>query len=129
MQAGQGVDPAAGEDVTEATARRVSEAAGTDLDEGTKQAAGRALHYGFGIAAGALYGTLAEVTPVVKVGFGAGYGAVMWGLADLWALPALGLAEDPRETTTAGHGLHLSSHLVYSVTLELARRALRNELE
>ncbi len=129
QRAGQNYDPAAGEDVTEATARRLSETAGVKLEGDGKEAAGRALHYGFGITAGALYGALAEVAPVVTGGFGAAYGTVMWGLTDLWALPKLGLAEDPQETTPVGHGLHWSAHVVYSTALEAGRVALRNELD
>jgi hypothetical protein len=54
-----------------------------------KQRVGQVLHYTFGTATGALYGSLAEALPVLTTAAGVPFGAVVWLLADEIAVPAL----------------------------------------
>lgn len=98
---------------------------GRPLSEREKQKTGPLFHYAFGIAAGALYGALAEMRPQAASGVGTGFGAAVWIGADELGLPILGLARDPREYPISRHASAFGSHIVYGVTTELVRRALR----
>ncbi|MGA7616193.1 MAG: DUF1440 domain-containing protein [Thermoanaerobaculia bacterium] len=95
------------------------------LSERQKKIAGPAVHYGFGMTMGALYGGLAEVAPITAAGLGIPFGAALWAAADEVAVPALGLSEKPTATPVQQHGEALASHLVYGVTTDLVRRAIR----
>ena len=86
---------------------------------------GALVHYTFGAATGALYGSLGEVFPSVRVGKGTPYGAAVWLLSDEIMVPLLGLSKPPTAFPPAAHIAALASHLVYGLTLELARGSLR----
>jgi putative membrane protein len=83
------------------------------------------VHYAFGAAMGALYGGLAEVRPGVRACAGTGYGTAVWASADEIAMPLLGLADPEADRPVEMHAQAFASHLVFGVTLELVRRALR----
>ena len=87
--------------------------------------AGNAMHYAFGIAIGALYGMSAEEWDAVRAGQGTAFGAALWLTSDEIAVPVLKLAKPPQEYPIRVHAMALASHLVYGVTTELVRRALR----
>ena len=90
--------------------------------------AGEAVHYGMGATAGALYGVLAEVTPIVTIGDGAAFGTGLWLLADEVAVPAAGLSKPALEIPLTAHVYALASHLVYGWITETVRRAVRRTL-
>jgi putative membrane protein len=98
------------------------------LPEDKKQAAGTAVHYGFGGILGAIYGGAAEVAPEVTVCAGTGYGAAVWLGADEIAVPALKLSKPPQEHPLSVHIGSLAAHLVYGLTLEGTRQAIRSVL-
>ena len=117
--------PSAGqENTTEKTARNVARQFGHALTPGDKQLAGRALHYGFGMVMGSVYGVAAEYLPWIGAGAGVAFGTVLFVGTDEAVLPLLNLASKPAETPAADHLLHWASHVVYGSTLELTRRAL-----
>lgn len=117
------------EDATVKTARAISEGVfGHELTESEKKPAGAAVHYAFGTATGGLYGAMAEVAPEVTSGAGLPFGAVFWLTADEVAVPLLGLAKGPTEYPISTHAYALASHLVYGLTTELGRRAIRQVL-
>lgn len=116
------------DDATVETAKVISKAFGHELKESEKQSAGAAVHYAFGTVTGGLYGAMAEVTPQVTAGVGLPFGAAFWVVADEVAVPALGLAKGPTEYPVSTHVYSLASHLVYGVTAELSRRAVRQVL-
>jgi putative membrane protein len=91
-----------------------------------KEWAGELVHYGYGTAAGALYGAAAEHWEDVRMGEGVVFGAALWALSDEVAVPAFHLSKGPQEYPLRTHAMALASHLVYSVTTELARRLLRS---
>lgn len=99
-----------------------------ELKESEKESAGAAVHYAFGTATGGLYGALAEVSPQVTMGAGLPFGAAFWVIADEVAVPLLGLSEGPTEYPVSTHVYSFASHLVYGVTTEVTRRALRQVL-
>jgi uncharacterized membrane protein YagU involved in acid resistance len=52
------------------------------------------------------------------------YGAAVWGIADEFVTPALGLARPRRSQSRGLQAYALAGHLVYACTLELVLRAL-----
>lgn len=125
----QGQDTTEQDDATVETAKAISEKVfGHELQESEKKPAGAAVHYAFGTISGGLYGALAEVTPQVTTAAGVPFGATFWLLADEVAVPLLGLSKGPTEYPPSTHAYALASHLVYGVTAEMSRRALRQVL-
>jgi uncharacterized membrane protein YagU involved in acid resistance len=116
------------DDATVETAKAISKAFGHELKESEKENAGAAVHYAFGTVTGGLYGVMAEVTPQVTTGAGIPFGAAFWLAADEVAVPLLGLAKGPTQYPVSTHVYALTSHLVYGVTAELSRRAVRQVL-
>jgi hypothetical protein len=117
------------EDATEKLASAISENVfGHELDKNEKETAGAVVHYAFGAAMGGVYGIAAEVAPEVSAGLGVPFGAVFWLAADEVTVPLLGLAKPPTEYPLSTHAYALASHLVYGLTAEAVRRAVRNAL-
>ena len=98
------------------------------LSQHEKQAAGTAVHYVFGVTTGAWYGAAAEAFPVITAGSGLPFGSVVWLTADEGLVPALGLSKSPSEYPLSIHAYAFASHLVYGLTTELVRRAVRSVL-
>ncbi len=125
-QGEQAQDTAEQDDATVKTAKAISKTVfGHELQESEKKPAGAAVHYAFGTLTGGLYGALAEVTPQVTTATGLPFGAGFWLLADEISVPLLGLSKGPTEYPVSTHAYALASHLVYGLTTELSRRALR----
>lgn len=99
-----------------------------DLTKSEEKVAGPVVHYAMGATSGAIYGALAELTPLVTIGAGLPFGAAVWLVADEAAVPALGLSESPTEVPLSTHAYALVSHFVYGVTTEVVRRAIRAAL-
>ena len=125
----QGGDVQEQDDATVETAKVIStKVFGHELQESEKEPAGAAVHYAFGTVTGGLYGALAEVTPQVTAAAGLPFGAAFWLVADEITVPMLGLSKGPTEYPVSTHAYALASHLVYGVTAELSRRAVRQVL-
>jgi hypothetical protein len=117
------------DDATVETAKVISENVfDHELQESEKRPAGAVVHYVFGTASGGLYGALAEVSPQVTVAAGLPFGAAFWLIADEVTVPLLGLSKGPTEYPVSTHVYSLASHLVYGMTAEFTRRALRQVL-
>lgn len=117
------------DDATVKAARAISEGVfGHKLKESEKKPAGAAVHYAFGSATGGLYGAAAELVPEVTTGLGLPFGAAFWAVADEGMVPLLGLSKGPSEYPASTHAYALASHLVYGLTAEVTRRAVRNIL-
>lgn len=119
----------ADDDATERLANAVSEGVFQHhLTKSEKAIAGTAIHYGFGVTTGALYGALAELAPEVTTGAGLPFGAVVWLTADEGIVPLAGLSKSPTEYPLSTHAYALASHFVYGLATELVRRAIRDSL-
>lgn len=117
------------EPATVQAAEAISEGAfGHELTKQEKKTAGPAVHFALGTTMGGVYGALAEVAPSVTVGGGLPFGTVFWLVADEAAVPALGLSAPPTEHPPSTHLYALTSHLVYGLTADLVRRAMRSVL-
>jgi len=99
-----------------------------ELTTSDKDTAGTTLHYAYGIGMGALYGAAAELLPAVTIGAGLPYGAGIWLVADEGVVPALGLSKAPTEYALSIHAYALTSHLVYGLTTEMVRGAVRKAI-
>jgi len=117
------------DDATMKTADRIATlVSNRHLTREQKKKAGPIVHYAFGALAGALYGALAELTPMVTKGKGTGYGAAIWLGGDEIAVPKLGLSASPSEFPISVHAKALASHLLYGANLDLVRRGVRAAL-
>jgi uncharacterized membrane protein YagU involved in acid resistance len=117
------------DDATERLANAISVAVFQhELTEQEKELAGTALHYAMGTTSGALYGAVAELVPQATAGAGLPYGMAVWLIADEGIVPAAGLSKTPAEYPLWIHVYSLSTHLVYGLTTELVRRAVRKAL-
>jgi len=117
------------EPATVKTASAISAAVfGHSLTAKEKEIAGPAVHYAVGTTAGAVYGVAAEYQPNVTTLAGIPFGAAFWIVVDEGALPLLGLAKGPTTYPISIHAYALASHLVFGLTAEVVRSAVRRAL-
>lgn len=122
---------AAETDATEKIAGAISEKVFQEpLTPREREAGGTLVHYLYGVSMGAAYGVAAELAPAVTTaGAGTIFGAAVWVTADEGIVPALGLSKSPDEYPLSIHAYAFTSHLVYGLTTELVRRAVRRALD
>ncbi|MBA4121745.1 MAG: DUF1440 domain-containing protein [Acidobacteria bacterium] len=99
------------------------------LKKSEKEPAGEAAHYAMGAMSGLIYGIASEIAPMTTVGLGLPFGAAVWLVADDVVVPALGLAKPATQYPLSTHAYALSSHLVYGLTTDLVRQAVRDLLD
>ncbi len=118
------------EPATVKAAEEISEAVfDHKLKKSEKEPAGEAVHYAMGATSGLIYGIASEIAPMTTVGLGLPFGAAVWLAADDVIIPALGLAKPATEYPLSTHAYALSSHLVYGLTTDIVRRAVRDLLD
>lgn len=118
-----------GGDATVKAAEAISEGVfDHELTKREEKIAGPAVHYAMGATSGAIYGALAELTPLATIGVGLPFGAAVWLVADEVAVPALGLAESPTEVPLSKHAYALTSHIIYGMTTEIVRGVVRRAM-
>ena len=113
------------DDATVRAADKVFQAMDHEPTQRQREIAGPAMHYLLGVAAGAVYGALAERMPQVTTGAGIPYGVAVWIAADEIAVPAFGLIERPARQPSV-HARALAAHLLFGWTTEQVRRRLRD---
>jgi uncharacterized membrane protein YagU involved in acid resistance len=101
---------------------------GRELSKDEKEVAGTVLHYAMGVTSGAIYGAVAEGLPFATAGAGLPFGAAVWAIADEGIVPAAGLSKSMSEYPLSVHLYAFASHLVFGLTTELVRRAVRASL-
>ena len=87
-----------------------------------------AIHWTFGAAAGAVYGGVAEVIPVVRIGYGIVFGLVLQLFTHESTVPLLGLDKPPLEQPVREHASEFVSHACYGLATEVVRRLVRRKL-
>ena len=102
--------------------------AGHRLDPNERQAAQHAIHWGFGAAAGAVYGVVVEVEPSVGAWKGAAFGLTLNKLTHESLLPRMGLASPNEEQPTQERISEWVTHAVYGIFTETVRRVVRRNL-
>lgn len=103
--------------------------AGHSLDEDTKLVASETIHWGFGAAAGAFYGALAEFYPAVTKKEGANFGLTLMALTHEGVLPAMALGAPPEQQTEREQSSEAATHLLYGVVAERVRSLVRDFLD
>lgn len=98
---------------------------GQHLSPEEKQKGGPIVHYTLGAIMGGIYGGLAEYSSLVRSGFGTTYGSALFVGGDLVAVPAFGLSKPLEAYPASSYAGPFTSHLVYGMTVELVRRAVR----
>jgi uncharacterized membrane protein YagU involved in acid resistance len=83
-------------------------------------------HFGYGTAAGALYGLLGRRLLPGALG-GAVYGLGVWAGSYLGLLPASGLYPSATEESANRNALMIAAHLVWGAALGVATEALAQE--
>ena len=112
-----------------AVTMEVAERAGVreELDEGEREAATWASHFGYGAACGALYGALAANRRVPHVAAGVGFGLAVWAGSYLGWLPAAGILRPATEHPPRRTALMIAAHVVWGATTGLVVNALSEE--
>lgn len=103
--------------------------AGHPLDPATEHVAAETIHWGFGAAAGAFYGALAEFYPQATSKEGANFGLVLMALTHQGVLPAMGLSAPTEEQTEREQSSEAATHLIYGVVAERVRSLVRGVLD
>ena len=116
--------PASGMDPAHAAAGKAAAAAGVRVANPRDNAAGHTVHYGIGIGAGALYGLLRGMAPVVTTGRGSLYGIANFILGDEIGAPAMGLAKGPMDYAARDHARSALAHIVFGIFTDLGTRVL-----
>jgi hypothetical protein len=114
---------------TERTASRLAQAAlGRKLTKHEKVVAGPNVHYAFGCASGALYGSAVELSPLsARDSVCHSPSCSGWRQTKPLCRP-LGFRGRRLEHPISSHLSALSAHAVYGLTAELVRRALGSAL-
>ena len=93
-----------------------------------KVIAGPVVHYMFGSMIGAIYGTVAEYTSVVRTGWGIPFGVMVWLGAHVIVVPALGLSAPVNTSFPQKEAAELGAHIVYGTAVESIRHSVRRHL-
>jgi putative membrane protein len=103
--------------------------AGRPLDRTTELVAAESIHWGFGAAAGAFYGALAEFYPAATSKEGANFGLVLMALTHQSVLPAMGLSAPTEQQSEREQSSEAATHLIFGVVAERVRSIVRNILD
>jgi len=102
--------------------------AGHPLPPTQQQIAVQTIHWGFGAAAGAIYGALAEVEPSLAAWRGAAFGLALNRLTHESILPRMGLSA-PKDAQPAQERIsEWVTHAVYGIFTDSVRRVVRRNL-
>jgi xanthosine utilization system XapX-like protein len=113
-----------GEPPAHVVARNAEKAAGAELSPTQHEAAGKAVHYGLGMAPGAIYGMYRDKIPAPPVARGLGYGFALFLLQDEMMNPIAGTAAKPQQYPWQAHARGLVAHLALGLATEFALNAL-----
>jgi putative membrane protein len=103
--------------------------AGHPLDRTTALVATESIHWGFGAAAGAFYGALAEFYPAATSKEGANFGLVLIALTHHGVLPAIGLSAPAEQQSEREQTSEAATHLIFGVVAERVRSIVRDMID
>ena len=87
--------------------------------EGQQDALATLLHFGFGAAAGSVFGALAPKRLIVRVPAGMAYGAAIWGVSYMGWVPAFGIMPAADRDRSDRQAVMLAGHLIYGTALAI----------
>lgn len=96
--------------------------------EETKTTLSNAVHFGYGIAQGGVYGVLRGSAVGPDVQGGAVFGTALWLLGDELGIPLLGLSQGPTAYPVNQHIHRFAAHLVYGLTTSAVTQLLHRLL-
>jgi putative membrane protein len=102
--------------------------AGHPLPADQQQAAMQSIHWGFGAAAGAIYGALVEFEPSFGAWRGAAFGLTLNKLTHESILPRMGLSPPKEAQPTQERISEWVTHAVYGIFTDSVRRVVRRNL-
>ena len=102
---------------------------GHPLNPTTGLVAAESIHWGFGAAAGAFYGALAEFYPAATSKEGANFGLVLMGLTHQGVLPAIGLSAPTEQQSEREQVSEAATHLIFGVVAERVRSIVRDMID
>lgn len=102
--------------------------AGHELPAETRELAAEGIQWALGIAAGGVYGVLAEYYPAATSKEGASFGIALEALTHERALPALGLLQSNEDETVRERASEMTSFVVFGIATELVRKFVRKRL-
>ncbi len=82
-------------------------------------------HYTFGTLAGAVYGFFAEIFPLVRIGWGVGFGLVLLLATHESIVPLLGASAPPWKLPFQEQLSEVITHGIFGATVETVRRLFR----
>ena len=116
-----------GKDTAHALVRRVAKAVGSDAGSSEPNGAGIAVHYGLGMAPGALYAEQRRRRPWLRSGRGALYGLGLYLANDLLAARLLGLAAPQGRYPWQAHARGVVGHVVLGVVTDATLNAIEGD--
>lgn len=84
-------------------------------------------HFGYGGAAGALYGAVADKIPVPTLCKGIGFGLVLWSASYLGLLPGTGVLKTAADHPARRNALMIAAHAVWGAALAGVSDLLQKE--
>ena len=102
--------------------------AGHELSPELRELASKGIEWSMGIAAGAVYGALAEYYPAATSKEGASFGIALEALTQEKALPALGLLRPKEDQTMRERASEITSFVVFGIAAEMVRSFVRKRL-
>jgi putative membrane protein len=102
--------------------------AGHGLPEDKRRVAVQAIQWGFGAAAGAVYGAMVEAEPSLSAWKGAAFGLTVNRLTHESLLPRFGLSRPKDEQPAQERISEWVSHAVYGIFTDVVRRGVRKVL-
>jgi putative membrane protein len=102
--------------------------AGRPLPPVQQQTAMHGIHWGFGAAAGAVYGALVEIEPTLGAWRGAAFGLTLNKLTHESILPRMGLSRPKEVQPTQERISEWVTHAVYGIFTDSVRRIVRRNL-
>ena len=103
--------------------------AGRSLPEGPRKLASQGIQWGFGAAAGAVYGAMVEAEPSLGAWRGAAFGLTLNRITHESVLPRLGLVPPKDEQPTQERISEWATHAFYGIVTDLVRRGVRRAID
>ncbi|HKO17975.1 MAG TPA: DUF1440 domain-containing protein [Acidobacteriaceae bacterium] len=120
--------PPKSEDYGDEPAELLADKVAGELSPEAREFVAEGIEWTLGIAAGGVYGMLAEYYPAATSKEGASFGIALEALTHEKALPALGLLRPKEEQTVRELASEVTAFTVYGIATEMIRKFVRNRL-
>ncbi|MFN2508570.1 MAG: DUF6789 family protein [Chthoniobacterales bacterium] len=97
------------------------------MNSEVRSAATLLAHFGYGGAAGAVYGAISDEIPSSSMSKGAGFGLLLWAGSYLGLLPGAGILKTATEHPARRNLLMIASHLVWGAAMGAIAELLKED--